>query len=66
MTTRMLLFIGAVLAGVGTACSTPGNFIITFYGFPDNSPPGSGTAYNCGGRNYIAGGMVVSTNAEFI
>ncbi|KAJ5398340.1 hypothetical protein N7509_006453 [Penicillium cosmopolitanum] len=56
MTTRMLLFIGAVLAGVGTACSTPGNFIITFYGFPDNSPPGSGTAYNCGGRNYIAGG----------
>ncbi|EXJ90640.1 hypothetical protein A1O1_03743 [Capronia coronata CBS 617.96] len=28
----------------------------TFYGFPDNDPPGAATAYNCGGRNFIAGG----------
>lgn len=28
----------------------------TFYGFPDNSPPGAATAYNCLGRGYIAGG----------
>ncbi|KAF2479783.1 hypothetical protein BDY17DRAFT_313521 [Neohortaea acidophila] len=29
----------------------------TFYGYPDNSPPGAGTAYSCGyGRGYTAGG----------
>ncbi len=39
-----------------TACSTPGNYIVTFYGYPDNSPPGPGTAHNCGGRNFVAGG----------
>jgi hypothetical protein len=30
----------------------------TFYGFPDNSPPGPGTAYDCGGRNFVAGGQL--------
>lgn len=29
---------------------------ITFYGWPDNDPPSADTAYDCGGRNYIAGG----------
>lgn len=29
----------------------------TFYGYPDNSPPGASTAYDCGyGRGYTAGG----------
>jgi hypothetical protein len=28
----------------------------TFYGYPDNDPPGPATAYDCGGRNYVAGG----------
>lgn len=30
----------AVLAGFSQACSTPGNYIVTFYGYPDNSPVG--------------------------
>jgi hypothetical protein len=38
------------------ACQTLTSVSHTFYGFPDNDPPGAGTAYNCGGRNYIAGG----------
>ncbi|KAL8737723.1 MAG: hypothetical protein Q9181_001408 [Wetmoreana brouardii] len=38
------------------ACSTKSNVIHTFYGYPDNDPPGPATAYNCGGRNNIAGG----------
>jgi hypothetical protein len=42
--------------GFSAACSTEANFEVTFYGYPDNSPPGPGTAHNCGGRNYIAGG----------
>ncbi|UKZ78804.1 hypothetical protein TrVFT333_006549 [Trichoderma virens FT-333] len=29
----------AVLAGFSQACSTPGNYVVTFYGYPDNSPP---------------------------
>ncbi|KAK5994293.1 hypothetical protein PT974_04765 [Cladobotryum mycophilum] len=45
----------AVLAGVSTACSTPGNYIVTFYGWPDNDPAGAGIAYDCG-RGYKAGG----------
>jgi len=51
----------SVMLGFTTACSTPGDFIVTFYGYPDNSPPGPGTAYNCGGRNYVAGGLEKST-----
>jgi hypothetical protein len=46
----------AALAGLASPCSTPGNFIVTFYGYPDNDPPGPATAYNCGGRNFVAGG----------
>lgn len=46
----------STLFGVCNACSTESNFEVTFYGYPDNSPPGPGTAHDCGGRNYIAGG----------
>jgi hypothetical protein len=37
------------------ACSITQGVHITFYGYPDNDPPGSGTAYDCG-RGYKAGG----------
>ena len=33
----------------------------TFYGWPDNDPAGSGTAYNCG-RDYKAGGIGTYSN----
>lgn len=46
---------GAALVGFASACSIFSNVEVTFYGWPDNSPPGAGTAYDCG-RNYIAGG----------
>ena len=46
----------ATLLGVANSCSVTNGVTITFYGYPDNSPPGPGTAYNCGGRNNIAGG----------
>jgi hypothetical protein len=42
--------------GLAHACSIVSGVTMTFYGYPDNSPPGAGTAYNCGGRNYVAGG----------
>lgn len=42
------------------ACSEQASVEITFYGYADNSPPGAATAYNCGGRNYVAGGKVSS------
>lgn len=57
MKCSITVLLGTALAGLSAACSTPGNFIITFYGYPDNDPPGPGTAHNCGGRNYVAGGM---------
>jgi len=44
------------------ACSIVKDVTMTFYGYPDNSPPGAGTAYNCGGRNYIAGGTGTYSN----
>lgn len=49
----------ACTAVVNAACSTRGNVITTFYGYPDNDPPGPATAYNCGGRNNIAGGEYI-------
>lgn len=50
-----LSFLGTWLS-LSAACTTESNFEVTFYGYPDNDPPGPGTAHNCGGRNYIAGG----------
>ena len=38
------------------ACTRCGSVEITFFRYPDNDPPSAQTAYNCGGRNYIAGG----------
>lgn len=49
----------ASTAVVNAACSTRSNVITTFYGYPDNDPPGPATAYNCGGRNNIAGGKYI-------
>ncbi len=39
------------------ACSVVSGVQYTFYGWGDNDPPGDGTAYNCGGRNFHAGGV---------
>ena len=39
------------------ACQPMKNFKMTFYGFPDNSPPGAEVRYNCGGRNNKAAGV---------
>ncbi|CAL8580568.1 hypothetical protein XPA_006290, partial [Xanthoria parietina] len=44
------------------ACSTRSGVTHTFYGYPDNDPPGPATAYNCGGRNNVAGGTGTYTN----
>ncbi|KAL5414948.1 hypothetical protein PMIN03_002906 [Paraphaeosphaeria minitans] len=48
----------AVLAFLGVAnaaCSTVSKVTHTFYGYPDNDPPGPATAYDCG-RGFKAGG----------
>ncbi|OAQ99358.1 hypothetical protein LLEC1_01061 [Akanthomyces lecanii] len=47
--------VAVTLAGFASACSTPGNYIVTFYGYPDNDPPGPAIAYDCG-RGSRAGG----------
>ena len=55
----VIFFTGQVLAGVlseGTVCSPVKDVKHTFYGFPDNTPAGAATAYNCAGRNNVAGG----------
>jgi hypothetical protein len=52
-----LALVGSVF-GANAACTTESNFEVTFYGYPDNSPPGPGTAHDCGGRNYVAGGRL--------
>ena len=46
----------ASLAMTTLACSPMKNFKMTFYGYPDNSPPGAEVRYNCGGRNNKAAG----------
>ncbi|KAG4439061.1 hypothetical protein IFR05_005452 [Cadophora sp. M221] len=54
-------------------CSRQGSVEMTFFGFPDNDPPIRTTAYNCGGRNNVAGGSgtyddrltMASTKGEF-
>lgn len=50
------------LAAFTTAtCSTVSSVTHTFYGYPDNDPPGPATAYDCG-RGYIAGGTGTYTD----
>ncbi|EXJ81106.1 hypothetical protein A1O3_07394 [Capronia epimyces CBS 606.96] len=50
MKLHSLLSCSLTLAGMASSVQ------LTFYGYPDNAPPGAGTAYNCGGRNFVAGG----------
>ena len=45
-----------ILAGAANACSVTHHVKMTFFGYPDNDPAGADTAYDCGGRNNIAGG----------
>lgn len=46
------------LAVRAQSCSVVNNVVVTFYGSPDNDPPGSDdTAYPCGNRNNHAGGV---------
>ncbi|KAI1243842.1 hypothetical protein MGN70_013708 [Eutypa lata] len=46
------------LAVRAQSCSVVNDVVVTFYGSPDNDPPGSDdTAYPCGGRNNHAGGV---------
>lgn len=47
--------ISAIAPLVAAQCSTQSDVEITFYGYPDNSPPGAAIAYDCG-RGYTAGG----------
>ncbi|MCJ1423712.1 hypothetical protein MMC29_001596 [Sticta canariensis] len=66
-TTAQKLGLAAILTllantAVNAACSTRSGVTITFYGYPDNDPPGPATAYNCGGRNYQAGGVGTYSN----
>ncbi|EHY59193.1 hypothetical protein HRR83_001535 [Exophiala dermatitidis] len=49
-------------AAVGSLTSSISNVQHTFYGYPDNDPPGPATAYNCGGRNFVAGGTGTHDN----
>lgn len=56
-TSTTIATIASIFAGVSTACNVSGDYAVTFYGWPDNSPPGAGVAHNCGGRNYKAGGI---------
>jgi hypothetical protein len=47
--------------GVAMACTKVTKVTHTFYGYPDNDPPGPSTAYDCG-RGYKAGGTGTYTD----
>lgn len=53
ITSTLVAFSAAILSA--NACSVQGSVTMTFYGYPDNSPPGAGIAYDCG-RGYSASG----------
>ena len=58
---RLVVSVTAVAALSSSAilahsCAVQAFTTSTLYGSPDNSPLSSQFAYNCGGRNYIAGG----------
>lgn len=57
-----MLLTAAILFGSTRACSVVTDVRTTFYGAPDNDPPGPATAYACGGRNYTAGGIGTYAN----
>lgn len=50
------LFLKSMIAAA-QSCSIVSQSSHTFYGFPDNDPPGPATAYDCAGRNFTAGGI---------
>lgn len=51
------LIVSLVFATIAAGSTVINDVHHTFYGFPDNSPPGPATAYDCGyGRGYTAGG----------
>src|SRR5262245_15262186 len=52
----------ATAFGAAQACSVVTGVHVTFYGWADNSPAGDGVAYNCGGRNFHAGGTGTYAN----
>ena len=56
MKNTTLISLSAFFFGASQACSKVTKSQITFYGWPDNDPPSAQTAYNCGGRNFVAGG----------
>lgn len=39
-------------------CSTQTDVEFTYFGYPDNSPPGPGISFSCGRRGLIAGGSL--------
>ena len=43
-----LTCIAGALPTLAQQCSTVDNVFITFYGWPDNSPPGADNAFDCG------------------
>jgi len=54
LTTATFLAFTVSMLGVN-ACLVQSNVQMTFYGFPDNSPPGAGIAYDCGRGNTASG-----------
>lgn len=44
------------LPSYNQTCSTQANVEVTYFGYPDNSPPGPGISFSCGRRGLIAGG----------
>ncbi|KAJ4295091.1 hypothetical protein N0V90_007100 [Kalmusia sp. IMI 367209] len=54
MQASFLVFLASL--SLAAACTKVSKTTHTFYGYPDNDPPGPATAYDCG-RNYKAGGI---------
>ena len=57
VTVPVLVVAAASFLSVAQGCSVVSDVKITYYGSPDNDPPGDATAYDCGGRDYHAGGI---------
>jgi hypothetical protein len=62
MLSAITTVLAAALLSSVQGCSITTGVTTTFYGAPDNDPPGAATAYNCGGRNYVAGGTGTYAN----
>ncbi|MCJ1269721.1 hypothetical protein MMC22_009613 [Lobaria immixta] len=55
-TTAALTCLFHALPSYTQTCSTQANVEVTYFGYPDNSPPGPGISFSCGRRGLIAGG----------